>query len=158
MQQGHSFESTAFLMRSAPKKGSLSLLNESLSEQKSSCLLSREGSSLNTCTAATWRAVYYSAKCYRWCYSTVIISLGKQCNFKKITEKKVCLLVYQFYMLVLITRVACSKKKDLFLPSVKWVIWQVPQVCRYLQNNCACLIKMCMLMIFFLEIQSLTWC
>lgn len=49
MQQGHSFESLAFLMRNAPKKGSLSLLNESLSEQESSCLLSREGSSLNTC-------------------------------------------------------------------------------------------------------------
>lgn len=83
MQQGHSFESIAFLMRNAPKKGSLSLLNESLSEQKSSCLLIREGSSFNTCTAATWRAVYYSAKCYRWCYNKVSISLGKQCNLKK---------------------------------------------------------------------------
>lgn len=47
MQQGHSFESIALLMRNAPKKGSLSLLNESLSEQESSCLLSRKGSSLN---------------------------------------------------------------------------------------------------------------
>jgi len=47
MQQGLSFESIALLMRNAPKKGSLSLLNESLSEQESSCLLSKKGNSLN---------------------------------------------------------------------------------------------------------------
>lgn len=96
MQQGCSVESVAFLMRNAPKKGSLSLLNESLSEQKSSCLLSREGSSLNTCTAATWRVVYYFAKCY---IDGAIIQLSSvwENNVikKKKTENKMCLLVYQ---------------------------------------------------------------
>lgn len=47
MQQGHCIESIALLMRNAPKKRSLSLLNEGLSEQESSCLLSRKASSLN---------------------------------------------------------------------------------------------------------------
>lgn len=117
MQQGHSFESIAFLMRNAPKKGFLSHLNESLSEQKSSCLLSRKGrSSLNTCAQPPGELFITLLNVTDGAIIQVS-SVWESNVIKKKRENKICLLipVYEFYVLVLIIRAACSKKKILIV-------------------------------------------